>query len=574
MRKISNFITALTVAVTLAGSFASASPALAASALDSTQKFGNWVVTDVAKNSAVEAFKVDRQLIAWTERSGDSRSLFAFNGVGVQRLATMPVSDWNESDSDKDFLDPIMGNFDAADGLVVWTQRDGHDREIYSWNGESVSRVSDNGYDDRHPMTSQGSIAWTSQPGLHYNLVVSKNGAASNIDSYHVMNYAFSGKNIFWMKFSVGDNTDKVYRYDGSTTVAVGIGDDRAMRNYFVVDGNGSAAWEYSTNRWNEGRRVMYNSYNGEQARSVIVRMAPPYATTLEDVDGSEIIMNSYDYYYQKLESRVSLIRSRGISENVVASKSALAKARFMDGGLVVRHAEPENGTALLKGGSQDFVSYDSVLYNMFEADGPTVAGAMSYGGLMIFNDLKLAKVPTTAKVTDLKVVNGDVAWIETASNGIKTLRFASRGVLVRTSNGPSFMGGHLVKTNAKSTVYFAAEDGKRYVFPSEKQFNTWYGDFTSVSVIPMQALSAKSLGGSVLFKPGSRLVKSATSPRVYMVGEDGMLHWVTSMSFIESIFGAHWNSKLDVMGDSLFVDYGIGLPVATGGDYRLALTK
>ncbi|MBI4458181.1 hypothetical protein HY633_04415 [Candidatus Uhrbacteria bacterium] len=574
MRKITNLISTLSIAGILAGSFATASPVMAASALNSTQKLGNWVVTDLVKSSSVEAFKVDRQLVAWTERNGDTRTLNAFDGVNVRRLATLPVSDWNEKDGDNDFVDPIMGNFDVADGLVVWTQNDGHDREIYSWNGDSVARLSDNSYDDRHPITSAGSVAWTSQPGQHYNLVVSKNGVVSKIDTYHVMNYAFSGKNLFWMKFTAGDTTDKVYRYDGSGAIAIGIGDDRPIRNYFIVDGKGSAAWEYSTNRWNDGRRIMYNSYNGEAARSIIGRLTPPYATTLEDVDGGEIVMNSYDYYYQKLESRVSLIRSNGTGETVIASKSALAKARYMDGGLVIRHAEPENGTALLKGGSQDFVSYDSIMYNMFEADGPTLAGAMSYGGLMIFNDNKITKVPTTAKVSDLKVVNGDVAWIETAANGLKTLRVAFRGVLVRTSNGPAFMGGHLVKSNAKSTVYFAAEDGKRYFFPSEKQFRTWFQDFSSVRIVSTSALSAMPLGGSALYKPGSRLVKSATSPRVYVIGEDGKLHWITSMSFIENAFGLNWVSKLDLMNDSLFVDYGIGLPVVTVNDYRLALTK
>lgn len=575
MRKITNFISLLSIAGILAGSLASASPVAAASALNSTQKIGRWVVTDIIKSPVVEAFKLDRQLLAWTERTGQSRTLNAFDGVNVRRLATMPAADWNESASDSDFFDPIAGNFDVADGLVVWTQKDGSDREIYAWNGDGVVRVSDNAYDDRHPITSAGVIVWTAQPGSHYNLMVKDRSGVRALDAYHVMNYAFSGQNLFWMNRRAGEDAFRVFRYNGATSYAVGLGDTRPIRDYFRVDGRGSAAWEYSANHWNEGRHEMFNSYNGETARLVGSRLAPPYATTLEDVDGGEIIMNSYDYHYQKLETRVALIRTSGTGERVVASKSVLAKARYLDGGVIIRHVEPETGTALLYvNGLQDFVTLDSIVHNMFETDGPTLAAAMTYGGLLLWSEAKVTRVPTAAKVTDLKVVNGDVAWIETDSNGLKTLRFASRGVLVRTSNGPSFMGGHLVKSTIKSAVYFAAEDGKRYLFPSEKQFRTWYADFSSVRTLSVPALALRPLGGSVLYQPGSRLIKSATSPRIYMIGEDGQLHWITSLSLMESLFGAGWNKKLDLLNDSLFVDYGIGRPIADVGTYHATLVK
>jgi len=141
---------------------------------------GPWTVSTLASDHdgwTVESYKVDRDLVAWTEVNValKQRQLMTFDGVSAKTLATIPFSDWEDSDIST-FVDPVAGSYDAADGLVVWVQRDGtstNDREIFGYDGAKTYQVSTNTYDDRHPVTSRGRVAWTSAPGSQsYNLML------------------------------------------------------------------------------------------------------------------------------------------------------------------------------------------------------------------------------------------------------------------------------------------------------------------------------------------------------------------------------------------------------------------
>ncbi|MEY4744266.1 MAG: hypothetical protein RL272_211, partial [Candidatus Parcubacteria bacterium] len=85
---------------------------------------------------------------------------------------------------------------------------------------------------------------------------------------------------------------------------------------------------------------------------------------------------------------------------------------------------------------------------------------------------------------------------------------------------------GSLVKASLPA-VYYVGQDGKRYVFPNEKTFKTWYSDFSSVVTITDSELAAMTIGGNVTYKPGTRMVKITTDPKVYAVDHNGMLRWV-----------------------------------------------
>ena len=52
---------------------------------------------------------------------------------------------------------------DISNGQVVWSGYDGHDYEIYVWDGATVKKLTDNEYDDDHPTTDNGYISWEGQ---------------------------------------------------------------------------------------------------------------------------------------------------------------------------------------------------------------------------------------------------------------------------------------------------------------------------------------------------------------------------------------------------------------------------
>lgn len=134
---------------------------------------------------------------------------------------------------------------------------------------------------------------------------------------------------------------------------------------------------------------------------------------------------------------------------------------------------------------------------------------------------------------------------------------------------------GDLIKASGQA-VYYYADDGKRYVFPTEKTYKSWYVDFSSVKTITDSELAAITIGGNVTYRPGVRLVKVTTDPHVYAV-EGRELRWVTNEALAQSIFGDDWASQVDDLPDAFFVNYTIGpiiddltdyLPVAARSAY------
>ena len=56
-------------------------------------------------------------------------------------------------------------------------------------------------------------------------------------------------------------------------------------------------------------------------------------------------------------------------------------------------------------------------------------------------------------------------------------------------------------RTDADSAVYYYAADGKRYVFPGDKIYFSWYRDFSGVRTVDAAAMSSIPLGGNVIRK-------------------------------------------------------------------------
>ena len=96
-----------------------------------------------------------------------------------------------------------------------------------------------------------------------------------------------------------------------------------------------------------------------------------------------------------------------------------------------------------------------------------------------------------------------------------------------RFSDKPDPTGGRLIRGATYTTVYYVGNDGKRYVFPNDKTYLTWFDTFSYVRKISDEELSAKPLGGNVTYKPATRLVKIDTDPKVYAVTRGGVLRWI-----------------------------------------------
>ena len=126
---------------------------------------------------------------------------------------------------------------------------------------------------------------------------------------------------------------------------------------------------------------------------------------------------------------------------------------------------------------------------------------------------------------------------------------------------------GDLVKGTTLNTVYYYGADGKRYAFPNEKTYLTWYSDFSGVQTLSDSALAAIPLGGNVVYRPGAFWVKIQSDPKVYAVSSNGSLRWIETEAVAQGLAGSDWNKFVNDVADVFFVDYTVGASLTSAAN-------
>lgn len=192
---------------------------------------------------------------------------------------------------------------------------------------------------------------------------------------------------------------------------------------------------------------------------------------------------------------------------------------------------------------------------------------------------------PVSAKTS---ITGRATFYIKSLKNGSVTLtpivngeRF-SKSVTITFADGIalSLNVGDLIKipddndasTQPDSAVYYYASNGKRYVFPNEKVYLSWYPDFGTVKSIPIDQMSLIPIGGNITYRPGSRLVKFQTDTKTYLPTKGGVLRWVQTEEVARSYFGNNWNQHVDDISEAFYVNYTFGAPVANTIDLSLPM--
>lgn len=140
--------------------------------------------------------------------------------------------------------------------------------------------------------------------------------------------------------------------------------------------------------------------------------------------------------------------------------------------------------------------------------------------------------------------------------------------VVPLTAKAATLNSGDLIKASLPAVYYYGA-DGKRYVFPNEKTYKTWYADFSTVKTITDAELAAVTIGGNVTYRPGVKMVKITTDPKVYAVSKGGTLRWVSTEALATSLYGANWNQQIDDVPDAFFTNYTVGAQVNAVSEFN-----
>jgi len=121
--------------------------------------------------------------------------------------------------------------------------------------------------------------------------------------------------------------------------------------------------------------------------------------------------------------------------------------------------------------------------------------------------------------------------------------------------------GGDLFKTSDSSTVYYFGEDEKRYGFPNESTYFTWYDDFDGVVTVTGDEMNLIPFGGMVTYFPhfngqqDTRLLQILGREHLYVSIGDGLLVGIEDETAAVQHFGSNWADRVDTLPD-VFVSH------------------
>lgn len=131
---------------------------------------------------------------------------------------------------------------------------------------------------------------------------------------------------------------------------------------------------------------------------------------------------------------------------------------------------------------------------------------------------------------------------------------------------------GTLVKGKGQAVYYY--HGGRRFVFVNDKAYKTWYKDFSGVKKISDADLASVPLGGNITYKPGFKMVKITTDPKVYAVDKGGVLRWIKTEALAVALYGATWNKQIDDVSDAFFTNYTVGADIEKTSDFDPSTRK
>lgn len=183
----------------------------------------------------------------------------------------------------------------------------------------------------------------------------------------------------------------------------------------------------------------------------------------------------------------------------------------------------------------------------------------------------------TSASATGISWGTYEAYRTSPQSEGLPPLAPVSETPSVEEAYGGEIAARDLIKLVCSSAadandpcraVYYIGADGKRHAFPNSRVFFTWYANFDSVHAVTAERLGQYPLGANVTYRPGVRMVKFTTDPKVYAVARGGILRWVASEELARTLYAESWNQNIDDIPDAFYTNYTFGDDIASDSDF------
>src|SRR3989338_8659319 len=135
------------------------------------------------------------------------------------------------------------------------------------------------------------------------------------------------------------------------------------------------------------------------------------------------------------------------------------------------------------------------------------------------------------------------------------------------------------VITGSDGLYFYVGYDDKRYTMPRPgvpnqpagdyNVYSSWYSGSNQVIPVTDDELRSRALGGTATLRPGTKLVKIASDPKIYAVEPGGVLRYIEGDTTSTALYGTDWQSRVVVVPDVYFINYTIGSPNITSSTIR-----
>jgi len=122
-----------------------------------SSSFGQFLSNGTDVIPLPEACKIDNGVAVWKAHDGNDYEVFSYDGTTVTQL----------TDNDYDEGSPSIDN-----GKVAWAGYDGNDWELFVYDGTTTSQLTNNESDDVSPILSNDQIVWKAHDGNDYEIML------------------------------------------------------------------------------------------------------------------------------------------------------------------------------------------------------------------------------------------------------------------------------------------------------------------------------------------------------------------------------------------------------------------
>lgn len=152
--------------------------------------------------------------------------------------------------------------------------------------------------------------------------------------------------------------------------------------------------------------------------------------------------------------------------------------------------------------------------------------------------------------------VAGIVAGLVFVSPAHATVMGIAAGDLIKLQDD------HDPNTHEDEALYFLDRDWWRRPFLNQQVYASWYRDFSGVKELTKAEMSEFRIGKPVVYRPGTRLVKIPSVPKVYAVEPGGILRWIQGEAVAQALYGPDWARRVDDVSEAFFFNYREGAPI------------